>query len=390
VQILLLLTDAYGGHGGIAKFNRDLMRALARCPQVERIFAWPRLPPASPVEPIEKKVMYDWAFAGGKPKYVFKALSHAVRPIAIDLVICGHVNLLPVAWFVAKLRGSPLALVIHGVDAWTPTRNPITNWLTSRVDAVLSVSRHTLAKFCGWSRAAAEQATILPNCVDLSVFTPGEKDRELERRYGLKGAKVVMTLGRLEPRDRYKGFDEVIELLPRLAERFPDVKYLVVGGGLDRERLERKALDFDVADRVVFAGQILERQKVAHYRLADAFVMTSAGEGFGIVLIEAAACGLPVVGSNADGSQEALQGGRLGALVNPRSPDELFAAVSAALEGGLPRVRPQGIEGFSVEAFDARVAAWIDGLEIRAAGEFGGRANADEKALNAKAQIASR
>ena len=86
--------------------------------------------------------------------------------------------------------------------------------------------------------------------------------------------------------------------------------------------------------------------------------MPSMGEGFGIVLIEAAACGVPVVGSQADGSREALLDGRLGHLVDPRNPDELLRAVANILEISAPRRRIDAIESFSRQNFNTRVADW--------------------------------
>ena len=109
---------------------------------------------------------------------------------------------------------------------------------------------------------------------------------------------------------------------------------------------------------VIFTGQIPESEKVAHYNLADAFVMPSTGEGFGIVLIEAAACGVPVIGSRADGSREALRDGLLGRLVDPRKPEELIEAVTAVLKNPSSRVRADGIDMFSTQNFRARVADW--------------------------------
>ena len=86
--------------------------------------------------------------------------------------------------------------------------------------------------------------------------------------------------------------------------------------------------------------------------------MPSTGEGFGIVLIEAAACGVPVIGSRTDGSREALRDGLLGRLVDPRRPDELIEAVTAVLKDPSPRARTDGIDMFSCENFHERVADW--------------------------------
>ena len=96
-------------------------------------------------------------------------------------------------------------------------------------------------------------------------------------------------------------------------------------------RLQAKVKVLGLSKYVIFAGRIAESEKVAHYNLADVFVMPSYGEGFGIALIEAAACGIPIVGSSADGSRDALLNGRLGRLVDPKKPDELIEAITAAL-----------------------------------------------------------
>jgi phosphatidylinositol alpha-1,6-mannosyltransferase len=199
----------------------------------------------------------------------------------------------------------------------------------------------------------------MPNSVDLDRFVAHEPSADLVERYGLQSCKVIMTVGRLASQERYKGFDEVIELMPRLLQRFPTLKYLVVGDGPDRARLEAKARQTNVADRVIFTGRIPESEKVAHYNLADAYVMPSSGEGFGIVLIEAAACGIPIVGSGADGSKEALLDGQLGKLVDPRNATELLDAVTAALNVETPRQRNEMIETFSVAQFRARASAWV-------------------------------
>jgi glycosyltransferase involved in cell wall biosynthesis len=86
--------------------------------------------------------------------------------------------------------------------------------------------------------------------------------------------------------------------------------------------------------------------------------MPSSGEGFGIVLLEAAASGIPVIGSKADGSREALLNGRMGRLVNPKEKSEITEAISEVLNNNAPRRRPEGTETFGVDHFRARVDLW--------------------------------
>ncbi|MBV9971084.1 MAG: glycosyltransferase family 4 protein [Xanthobacteraceae bacterium] len=352
-----MLSDAFGGFGGIAKFNRDFLTALDSCEVVERVHALPRLISSSIEGTIPGSVAYDRRAAGGKLPFILRFASHLVRPQRANLVICAHLNLLLPAWVYARTRAARLALIVHGLEAWTP--RPWVRLLASRIDTLIAVSRHTAETFATWSGIGPERTYILQNCVDLDRFIPGKRDAGLAARYRLAGSRVLLTVGRLSAEERYKGVDAVIEAMPRLLARFPDLKYLVVGDGSDRPRLAAKSAALGVADRVVFAGTVTEAEKVAHYNLADAYVMPSFGEGFGIVLIEAAACGIPVVGSRADGSREALLDGRLGQLVDPHSQDELVEAIAGVLNAGDARRRNALVRTFSVENFAARVAEWV-------------------------------
>ncbi len=92
------------------------------------------------------------------------------------------------------------------------------------------------------------------------------------------------------------------------------------------------AKDLGVAEHVIFAGFVPDEELPDHYRLADVFAMPSTGEGFGIVFLEALACGTPVLAGNRDGSTDALDAGRLGTLVDPLSDEEITDGLSALLQ----------------------------------------------------------
>jgi glycosyltransferase involved in cell wall biosynthesis len=171
-------------------------------------------------------------------------------------------------------------------------------------------------------------------------------------RYGLQDKTILLTVGRLAGAERYKGFDEIIELLPELATEIPNVRYLIAGDGPDQIRLASKARKLGVDDRVVFAGYVDEAEKADHYRLADAYVMPGRGEGFGIVYLEALACGIPVIASAMDASREAVRDGLLGQVVNPDEPQEIKSAIHRALQSR--RHVPDGLEFFSPERFRER------------------------------------
>lgn len=354
MKLLVLLTDAYGGRGGIAKFNRDLCRALSAEPLAAQLTVLPRVTPVEPVNGVPDRVEYHTKAAGSKLIYTTKAVRQAVVPKgpSFDGVICGHINLLPIAALTAWMRGVPLLLVIHGIDAWTPHPSALVRGSLSAVDHFVAVSQHTADRFLEWAPLDSEQGHVVPDCIDRTSYGSGPKRDDLLARYGLRGRTILMTLGRLSAEEQYKGHDEVLEVLPDLVIDIPDIVYLICGDGDDRSRLEAKAERLGVDDRVVFAGYVPEEEKADHYRLADAFVMPGRGEGFGIVYLEALACGVPVVASTADASQEAVRNGELGALVDPDDLGSVKRGIREAL--ARPREIPGGLEYFSTERFDAR------------------------------------
>jgi glycosyltransferase involved in cell wall biosynthesis len=176
----------------------------------------------------------------------------------------------------------------------------------------------------------------------------------------LQGSKLILTLARLPSAERYKGVDEVLEVMPNLLKAEPRLKYIVAGDGNDRTRLEAKAQALGLADRVVFTGMISEADKADHFRLADAFVMPGRGEGFGFVFLEALACGVPAVGSKVDGSREALRDGMLGELVDPADPASIRQGILAALSR--PKGIPEELSYFAWPAFSSRVSTAVLGL----------------------------
>jgi phosphatidyl-myo-inositol dimannoside synthase len=172
-------------------------------------------------------------------------------------------------------------------------------------------------------------------------------------RYRLNGHAVIMTLARLAGAERYKGIDEVLECLPELLRVIPSLRYLIVGEGQDQARLEAKAVRLGVREQVVFTGYVAEDDKPDYYRLSDLFVMPGRGEGFGIVYLEALACGIPVIASTRDASREAVRQGELGVLVDPGRREELTAAILSALSTGSRSV-PSGLAYFSPARFRER------------------------------------
>lgn len=360
MRILVLLTDGFGSQGGIAKFNRDLLGALCSHPAGAEVIALPRLMPETP-GPLPARLRHLTNGTGGKLKYLLAVAGTALRHGPFDLLVCSHINLLPATSLVRwRVRG-PVVLNLYGVEAWQAPASRLHRRLASKADEVVAITDLTRQRFLGWSGVAAARSHVLPCAVDLSSYGPGPAPVPLAQQYGLVGRTVIMTLARLSADERYKGVDEVLEAMPELAREIPNLSYLICGDGTDRARLEAKAAQLGLTDRVVFTGRIPEDTKADHYRLAHAFVMPGWGEGFGIVYLEALACGIPVLASALDGSREAVRNGELGVLVDPRTPGAVAEGIRKTLARGRGPV-PAGLDYFSIENFTRRTHEIVDRL----------------------------
>lgn len=327
MKILALLPDAYGGFGGIAQYNRDLLDALSASEPVEAIVSLTRHAP-DPGYALPAKLS-EFILPGNPARYAMAAAARALR-LRPDVILCGHFNLLPVAVLLKRLIGCPVVLEAYGIEAWR-RESRVRMWSIEQVNMVIAISRFTREQLRRWSGLAPHQIKLVPNAVHLRQYRQAAKPEYLVRRYGLEGRRVLLTIGRLPGSERYKGHDRIITLLPELIAQVPDLAYLIVGDGNDRARLEELVSATGNQDRVVFAGRIAEEEKIDHYNLADAFAMPSLSEGFGFVFLEAAACGLPVLGGSRDGSRDALVDGQLGLLVDPEEAGALLDGLARIL-----------------------------------------------------------
>ena len=276
------------------------------------------------------------------------------------LILSLHPHFSPVAAWLRKWKKIPSAVTAHGVEVWDlpPGR---TRRALGQVDKILPVSEFTKSRMTQEIGLPKERLQVLPNTYDDAKFFPDAPSGPLKSLLGLTGKKVLYTLGRLEPKERYKGFDEVMAILPELTREIPNLVYLIGGKGGDRQRLEEKARTLGVADRVIFAGFIPEAEKADYYRLADLFVMPGWGEGFGIVYLESAACGVPVLGSTLDASQEVIRAAQIGEAVNPKHAEELKAAILRMLKNP-QRELFTGLKQYDRATFRLRVKRLLDEL----------------------------
>jgi len=353
LRLLALVTDAFGGHGGIAQYNCDFLSTLAVCEGVRDVIVLPRAsekPPATlptgvrQLPPVQGRLAYSLA-----------ALQAARAHPAIDVVFCGHLFMAPLAATIGKLLRAPLWVQVHGVEAWDELsslyRRPV-----ETAALITSVSRYTRRRLLEWVGIDPVRVKVLPNAVD-PRFRPGPKPGYLLERYATGGGKVLITVSRLASSDRYKGHDRVIAALPRVLLDHPETIYIIVGDGDDRPRLEALTMKYGVAEKVRFAGRVAPEELPDHFRLADVLVMPSTGEGFGIVFLEAMATGTGVIGGNQDGSLDPLADGMLGRAIDPDNPEELVSAICAGLSS--PPADFTHASRFKVQAFTEHLQALV-------------------------------
>lgn len=339
VRILALVGDCYGARGGIARYNRDLFEALSGAGA--EVLVLPRLGDAGgdvlPPGVSQRPAVF------GQLRFSMTALWAAWRYRPVDIVFCGHVFMAPLAVFLARLLGASCWLQAHGTDIWGQ-RHGLVRRAIEASDMVTTVSRATRKILLGWVDLEPECVRVLPNTVG-EQFVPGPPSESLRSRLALGPGPILLTVGRLSSSERYKGHEQVFACLPALRAEFPTMIHVVAGEGDDRARLEARAAELTGApDSVRFLGYVPDAELPDLYRLADLFVMPSSDEGFGIVYLEAAACGLRVVGGAGGGSGDAIPDSRVGLTVDPRDQEALMAAIRSQLRLG--RADPAAVEAY--------------------------------------------
>ncbi|MGQ9604175.1 MAG: glycosyltransferase family 4 protein [bacterium] len=199
-------------------------------------------------------------------------------------------------------------------------------------DRVFAVSRFT-ADMAIAAAVKPEKIAIIYNGIDLGEIDQVKTDDDLLARLNVGGKKIILSVGRLEWR---KGFDMVIRAMPEVLKSVPDAIYLIVGDGKIREDLEKLSSEVKVAENVIFAGSLSRNHVLGLIKSCDVLVMPSrqektSVEGFGIVFLEAGACGKPVIGGRSGGIADAVEEGVTGLLVDPVNPKEIAESIKRIL-----------------------------------------------------------
>ena len=292
-----------------------------------------------------------------------------------DLIVSTHLNFSPIARIIRWIANVPYWTVAHGVEAWD-IRRPMLQKSLQIADRILPVSNYTRTRLLNEQTVLSERLCTLPNTVDTDRFKVDPKPKHLLEKYGIaEDQPVVLTVSRLCSTESFKSYDQVLNALPDVLHQFPSVRYVIVGKGDDRLRLEQAIQDKGLQAHVTLAGFVPDKEPCDYYNLCDVFALPSKLEGFGIVYLEAMACGKPVLGGNQDGAVDALQKGRLGALVDPEDSEAIARALVQILKGEYPlplMYKPQAlrqavIDAYGFEAFQQKLAVLLDDFVSRRA-----------------------
>jgi phosphatidylinositol alpha-1,6-mannosyltransferase len=265
--------------------------------------------------------------------FVLKTLTAAKKP---DVVIISHINLALIGLLIKTINPKcKVWLIAHGIEVWRPL-SILKKTFLNRCDKVICVSNFTRQQMISRHHTPPVICEVLNNAVDSFIKLPVTftKPEQLLKRYRLTADTPVLFTLTLASTEQYKGHDQVIKVISALKSKFPGIKYILAGQYDHKEEIRIRNLitAARVEEQVILTGFIEEAEIADHFLLADLFVLPSKKEGFGIVFIEALACGLPVVCGNADGSIDAICNGKLGKAVNAENLVELENAISNYLE----------------------------------------------------------
>lgn len=277
-----------------------------------------------------------------------------------DVVILNHINLSLIGIAIKLINPKcRVWLIAHGIEVWRSVSFIKRTFLKRYCDKIVCVSNFTKKQMILRHQSESDKCIVLNNAVDPFIKLPDafEKPEYLLNRYGLNPSnQVVFTLTRLASSEQYKGYEQVIKVVSALKKAFPYIRYVLSGqyDSSEESRIRDLINKYGVNNEVILTGFLDENELTDHFLLADLFVLPSKKEGFGIVFVEALACGLPVICGNADGSTDAIKDGKLGTAINVDDLDELQQTIIRYLNTPLTLEKRQNLQNECLLYFDEK------------------------------------
>lgn len=322
---VLYLTPGCFDKGGISRYNRYQIRALRDLLGRDRVEVHSVLGPNEDAfeEPIEVRYAAGGVRKRNKLGFVTETVrvAAAIRP---QIVVSAHVNLGGLGHTLARATRATSVLNVYGSEVWSGLRVD-SKWAMRQSRFMISDCHFTAGYIREHGLRPDGPIDVVWDCVDLDRFFPSAPSPDVLQRYGIPApgtGVTLLTLGRMSPDASHKGYDRLLNAFARIAARVPELRLVYAGRGALTESLKARAAALGVADRVFFTGMVREQDMADVYRSADIFSLVSdrgpgRGEGIPLTPLEAAACGVPLLVGNHDGSQEAIFGGENGFVLDP-------------------------------------------------------------------------
>jgi len=274
----------------------------------------------------------EFVFTGcdrAKARFAVSALKAARR--RAKLVLAGHPNLAPVVRLMTLAAPRMKSIVCtHGVEVWEPLPGLRRSSL-QKASLVLAPSQYTADHVKTDQGVTPQKMRVLPWALDPQFEALAAGAAKTGAPEDFPKGRVILTVGRWLTAERYKGMDTLITALPRLLTRWPDLQLAAVGEGDDLNWLQDLAEEHGVSMHVHFLSGLSYAQLAACYSACEMFALPSRGEGFGLVYLEAMACGKPVIGGAHGGAPEVISDGVTGYLVQHGDAVQLATSIETLL-----------------------------------------------------------
>lgn len=292
-----------------------------------------------------------------------------------DFLLTNHVRYAPFCYAAKIFCGAKYAIIFHGIEA--KKISFFERLAVKHADKILPVFKWTLGNLLPqFSRDEQElisqKIMFFMNPVNEREFFIKEMNRALIEKHRLAGKKVIMTMARISKEEikiGNKGYERVLQALPEVLRKAPNTLYLLVGGGDYLAETREKVKSLGLEKYVIMTGAISNEERIDYYNLCDVFILPSKKEGCpAIVLLEAMACGKPVITGNRECQKDDLLEGKLGILIDPEDIGAITDSLVGILTGKYQNLlrgealRQKAIEKYGLAQYRERMKELITEL----------------------------
>ncbi len=274
----------------------------------------------------------EFVFTGSaRAKGRFAATALRSARLHAKLVIAAHPYLAPVAQGMRIAAPRMKSIVVaHGIETWEPL-STLRRRALRRSNMILTPTQDTANHVATQQQIPRDRIRVLPWALDPDFENLAVATAQSSLPLNYPAGRVILTVGRWQSNERYKGMDTLITALPRLLHEWPDLHLVAVGDGDDRDWLEQMAKSSGVQGHVHFYTGLTSAELAACYSACEIFALPSRGEGFGLVYLEAMARGKPVIGGAHGGAPEVIDDGKTGYLVQHGDVPQLATSIETLL-----------------------------------------------------------